>query len=87
MFANTPLQHNKLANHPYRSANTPATGAPLRSVADTLKQPAFPTAVWNLEPDQAGFLPVAEGRGGPFRISWEIHGTGPVRMIVCPPPL
>lgn len=51
-------------------------------VADILKHPAFPTATWNLEPTRNGLLPVAEGRGGPLRISWEIHGSGPIKIIV-----
>lgn len=51
-------------------------------VADVIKQPAFPTASWNLEPTSSGLLPVAQGRGGPLRISWEIHGSGPVRLVV-----
>ncbi|KAL2024924.1 hypothetical protein VTK56DRAFT_3623 [Thermocarpiscus australiensis] len=51
------------------------------SVADTLKHPAFPTAIWGLEPDRKGLAPVAEGRGGPFNISWEIHGVGPIKIV------
>lgn len=51
-------------------------------VADVLKHSAFPTATWNLEPTRSGLLPVAEGRGGPLKISWEIHGSGPVKIIV-----
>ncbi|AEO68165.1 uncharacterized protein THITE_2117583 [Thermothielavioides terrestris NRRL 8126] len=51
------------------------------TVAETLKHPAFPTAIWNLEPDRKGLVPVAEGRGGPFNISWEIHGAGPIKLI------
>lgn len=53
------------------------------TVKETLNHPAFPTAVWNLEPTRKGFQPVAEGRGGPFNISWEIHGSGPIKMFVC----
>ncbi|KAF3764637.1 alpha/beta-hydrolase [Cryphonectria parasitica EP155] len=50
-------------------------------VADVLKHPAFPTATWNLEPTKSGRLPVAEGRGGPLKIAWEVHGSGPVRLV------
>ena len=54
-------------------------------VTDVLKHPAFPTAIWALEPTRSGLLPVADGRGGPFKVSWEIHGEGPVRVVVsCP---
>ncbi|KAI2601941.1 alpha/beta-hydrolase [Hypoxylon sp. NC1633] len=52
------------------------------SVEDVVKSPAFPTAVWLLEPHQSGFLPVAIGRGGPFNIGWEVHGDGPMKLIL-----
>ncbi|KAK4197397.1 putative abhydrolase [Triangularia verruculosa] len=51
------------------------------TVAETLQHPAFPTAIWNLEPDRAGLCPVAEGRGGPLNINYEIHGTGPIKLV------
>lgn len=54
---------------------------PVPTVAETLKHPAFPTAIWRLEPDREGLAPVAEGRGGPFNISWQIHGAGPIKLI------
>ncbi|KAK3346601.1 Alpha/Beta hydrolase protein [Lasiosphaeria hispida] len=57
----------------------PAPSVP--TAAETLGHPAYPTAIWQLEPDRKGFAPVAEGRGGPFKISWEIHGEGPVKVI------
>ncbi|KAI1383955.1 alpha/beta-hydrolase [Hypoxylon trugodes] len=52
------------------------------SVEDVTKSPAFPTAVWKLEPHQRGLLPVAAGRGGPINISWEVHGDGPVKLVL-----
>ncbi|KAK4132749.1 alpha/beta-hydrolase [Trichocladium antarcticum] len=51
------------------------------SVAETLKHPAFPSVIWDLVPDQHGLAPVAEGRGGPLKISWEIHGKGPIKLV------
>ncbi|KAL2163340.1 hypothetical protein VTH06DRAFT_5397 [Thermothelomyces fergusii] len=54
---------------------------PVPTVAETLKHPAYPTATWNLEPDRKGLVPVAEGRGGPFNMSWEIHGEGPIKLM------
>lgn len=50
---------------------TPPPSIP--TVAEVLKHPAFPTAIWNLEPDRKGLALVAEGRGGPIKISWEIR--------------
>ncbi|KAI2463488.1 alpha/beta-hydrolase [Annulohypoxylon bovei var. microspora] len=58
------------------------TIATFPSVEDVAKSPAFPTAMWQLEPHQAGLLPVAIGRGGPIDISWEVHGDGPVKLIL-----
>ncbi|KAK3317815.1 Alpha/Beta hydrolase protein [Cercophora scortea] len=51
------------------------------TVAETKSHPAYPTTIWQLEPDRSGLLPVAEGRGGPFNISWEIHGEGPIKVL------
>ncbi|KAK0749728.1 Alpha/Beta hydrolase protein [Schizothecium vesticola] len=51
-------------------------------VAEVLQHPAFPTAIWTLVPAQSGLAPVAQTRaGGPFNISFEIHGTGPVKLV------
>jgi glycylpeptide N-tetradecanoyltransferase len=65
------------ANRAHRYARLP-------SVEDTLNHPAFPTTVWNLEPDQKGVAAVAQKRGGPYRITWEIHGVGPSKLLVRP---
>ncbi|KAL1844914.1 hypothetical protein VTK73DRAFT_1514 [Phialemonium thermophilum] len=54
----------------------------LPTVAETLNHPSYSTAIWNLEPTQKGILPVAEGRGGPLNISWEVHGSGPVKLVL-----
>lgn len=52
------------------------------SVDEVAKTDAFPTAIWRLDPHQEGMLSVAAGRGGPFNVHWEIHGSGPVKLIV-----
>ncbi|KAK4158715.1 hypothetical protein QBC43DRAFT_143537 [Cladorrhinum sp. PSN259] len=56
-------------------------GPSIPTAAETLQHPAYSTAIWKLEPDKQGFVPVAEGRGGPFNIHWEIHGRGPIKLI------
>ncbi|KAK3901563.1 hypothetical protein C8A05DRAFT_16271 [Staphylotrichum tortipilum] len=58
-----------------------ATTTPLPTVAETMAHPAFPTAIWDLEPDRKGLVSVAHGRGGPLDISWEIHGVGPKKIV------
>jgi hypothetical protein len=52
------------------------------SAEETLKHPAYPGTLWALEPHSHGKVSVAEGRGGPVGIAWEIHGQGPVKLVV-----
>ncbi|KAI0473546.1 Alpha/Beta hydrolase protein [Xylariaceae sp. FL0804] len=52
------------------------------TVAEVVRSPAYSSAIWELEPHRSGFVPVAEGRGGPFNIHWEIHGDGPVKLAL-----
>ncbi|TPX15318.1 uncharacterized protein E0L32_004595 [Thyridium curvatum] len=56
--------------------------ADLPTVAATLKHPSYPDATWALEPTRSGRIPVAEGRGGPFNLAWEVHGEGPIKVIL-----
>ncbi|KUJ23887.1 alpha/beta-hydrolase [Mollisia scopiformis] len=51
------------------------------TVAEILAHPSYPDTIWKLTPTQSGYLPVAAGRGGPFKINWEVHGSGPIKMI------
>ena len=37
---------------------------------------------WPLKPAEKGKFAVAKGRGGPIQISYEIHGTGPTKLVV-----
>ncbi|KAI0007752.1 alpha/beta-hydrolase [Xylariaceae sp. FL0662B] len=60
----------------------PATTATFPSVDEVAKHPAFPTALWQLEPHQSGLLPVAASRDGPLDISWEVHGEGPIKLVL-----
>ncbi|KAK8084752.1 hypothetical protein PG997_006023 [Apiospora hydei] len=52
------------------------------TIAQITRHPAFETAVWKLRPHQSGLLPVGATRGGPYNISWEIHGNGPTKMML-----
>ncbi|CZR56085.1 related to alpha/beta hydrolase [Phialocephala subalpina] len=51
------------------------------NVAEILAHPSYPDTIWKLTPTQSGQLPVAVGRGGPIKIDWEVHGSGPIKMI------
>jgi hypothetical protein len=37
---------------------------------------------WEGTPTQHGVVDVAKGRGGPVSIAYEIHGTGPHKLVV-----
>ncbi|KAK8014627.1 alpha/beta-hydrolase [Apiospora arundinis] len=52
------------------------------TIAQITRHPAFKTAVWKLRPHQSGLLPVGATRGGPYNISWEIHGNGPIKVML-----
>ncbi|KAK1247255.1 hypothetical protein MKX07_002164 [Trichoderma sp. CBMAI-0711] len=49
---------------------------------ETIKHPAYPSVIWALEPHQKGVVEAAHGRGGPVKISWEIHGEGPTKLVL-----
>ncbi|KAJ4195753.1 hypothetical protein FALCPG4_003687 [Fusarium falciforme] len=60
-----------------------STGYPaFPSTEETLKHPAYPATIWALEPHQKGKLPVAKDRGGPVNIAWEVHGDGPIKLVL-----
>jgi len=68
------------------SANEPRESIAQRpTVAQILEHPAYPDTIWNLTPTQSGKLPVAAGRGGPFKIDWEVHGHGDIKLVVSLP--
>lgn len=56
-------------------------GPSISTVAETLSHPAYPTAIWKLQPDKQGLAPVAEGRGGPFNISWGKFSVTPISLL------
>lgn len=54
----------------------------IATVRETHRHLPCPDAIWNLQPTRHGLLPVATRRGGPLKISWEIHGEGPIQIVV-----
>ena len=54
----------------------------LPTVDETLAHRAYEDAVWKFDPVRQGKLSVADGRGGPFNIAWEVHGSGPILVVV-----
>lgn len=53
--------------------------------AEIVEHPAFEHVIYKLSPTKKGTLAVAKGRGGPFNIAYEIHGTGPIHLVVSRP--
>lgn len=58
--------------------------APL-TAAEIVHHPEFATVTWDLKPSAKGEINVAEGRGGPIKIAYEVHGTGPLHLVVHAP--
>ena len=55
--------------------------APL--TAEEIKQhPEYQNVTWDLKPARKGRVSVAHGRGGPFELAYEIHGVGPLKLVV-----
>lgn len=52
---------------------------------EVLQHPEYPHVNWDLKPDKAERIDVAAGRGGPFKISYQLHGHGPKKIIVRAP--
>lgn len=50
--------------------------------AELVGHPEFQNVIHSLPPTQKGTVAVAKGRGGPFNIAYEIHGTGPIHIVV-----
>lgn len=56
--------------------------APL-TAEELVKHPAYPTVEWELTPTTSGKQAVAQTRrGGPINLHYELHGTGPVKLVV-----
>ncbi|KIW82370.1 hypothetical protein Z517_05397 [Fonsecaea pedrosoi CBS 271.37] len=52
------------------------------TAAEIIAHPAFDTVEWRLEPSRSGYCEVARARhGGPFKLYWEIHGKGDVKLV------
>ena len=55
--------------------------APLTS-AEIYKHPEYAHVAWDLPPTKEGKVAVAEDRGGPLQLSYELHGDGPRHLVV-----
>ena len=55
---------------------------PQLSAEEVQNHPEFKHVNWDLKPDRKERINVAAGRGGPFKLSYELHGHGPRKIIV-----
>jgi len=52
------------------------------TAAEVVQHPGFENVIWNLPTNKKGKVTVARSRGGPFDIAYEVHGTGPIHLVV-----
>ena len=52
------------------------------TAAELRAHPEYPHVTWDLRPAKSGRLSVGSGRGGPYNIAWEIHGSGSRRLCL-----
>ena len=55
--------------------------APL-TAEELQKHPEYEHTIWNLKPSLQGKVAVANDRGGPFNIAYEVHGHGNRKLVV-----
>lgn len=51
------------------------------TAAELQLHPEYPHVHWNMTADKKEKINVAAGRGGPFKIAYELHGHGPRHII------
>lgn len=76
-----PVLKEKNPRGPHERAHDGQGPRPL-TVEEVQAHPEYPHVHWKLEPDTKGKVEVGKGRGGPFKIAYEIHGGGPRKIIV-----
>lgn len=55
--------------------------APL-TAEELARHPEYEHTIWKLKPDQEGKVAVANDRGGPINIAYEVHGHGDRKIVV-----
>lgn len=51
------------------------------TAAEVLAHPEYPHVTWDLEPSKREKIDVAKGRGGSFKLAYELHGHGPNKVL------
>lgn len=66
-----------------RTPHVKAQGGRPLTAEEVLAHPEYPHVTWDLPADKEGKIDVAAGRGGPFKLAYEVHGHGPSKILVC----
>lgn len=53
------------------------------TAAEIAAHSEYPHVYWDLKPTKKDSIDVAKGRGGPFKLAYEVHGHGPRKIVVC----
>jgi len=53
------------------------------SAEEVQAHPEYSHVDWDLKAEKKERIDVADGRGGPFKLSYELHGRGPRKIVVC----
>ena len=75
------MRECKFETQPEQETVLTSTRPPL-SAAELVKHPEFEHVTWPLKPAKKGKVAIANGRGGPVQIAYEIHGNGPTKLVV-----
>ncbi|KAH7153515.1 glycylpeptide N-tetradecanoyltransferase [Dactylonectria macrodidyma] len=76
-----PTSTPKRKRKTFTALRTLMSAKPL-SAKELLEHPAFASNDWNLQPTKSGHATVAiSRRGGPFPLWYEIHGSGPAKIV------
>ncbi|KAK4634024.1 Putative aminoacrylate hydrolase RutD [Fulvia fulva] len=70
--------------HEHRAPHERAHGGmgPKPLTAEEIQRhPEYPHVHWKLKADSKGKIDVAAGRGGPFKLAYELHGHGPTKIV------
>lgn len=52
------------------------------SAEEVQNHPEFQHVNWDLPYERRELIDVAAGRGGPFKLAYELHGKGPSKIVV-----
>lgn len=52
------------------------------TAAEVVQHPGFKSIIWDLTPTKKGKVQAGNGRHGPVQIAYEIHGHGPLHLVV-----